>query len=266
MHFCNSHRIFTIAFLIVAVSAITVSSIQEAWSMPGPTRIWLPEVNLGGTQSVDIIGLANFVPHTGSIWIAEPTVIVTFPVSPVVGVFPIPCVVTFGGPAAARVWQLTDTGVGGDPAALWRITGVGDTMNFKISPFSGGAGGAGGGGSPTVGAPTMLGAPPYAWNLIRGTGSPLTGLPATASVHALLASGWNIILCGYDKDTDTPPLEFTDSFQYKVIKPVGGEILPINTTSLLLAGFSSNPFWILTMLAITAGAAFTLLRFQLLRK
>ena len=48
--------------------------------------------------------------------------------------------------------------------------------------------------------------------------------------------------------------------------PVGGELLPINTTALLIAGISSNALWMLPTLATIAGVSFVLLRFQVTKK
>ena len=48
--------------------------------------------------------------------------------------------------------------------------------------------------------------------------------------------------------------------------PVGGEILPINTSALLLAGLTTNALWILPALAVAAGAGIVVLKFQLNRK
>jgi len=242
---------------------------QEAAALTGPTTVLFPNVVQNDQQSVDIIGLLNLVPHEGSIWIAEPGVtVIDFGTPDQSGGGTsknfIPCrLITFGGPATARVWQMTDTGVGGDPPAVWKITFVGDTMNFKISPASGGAGGIGGGGSATVGAPTMLGSGTYAWKLIRGTGSPATGLAATASVHALVASGWTVILCGNDlAGMLLQDQAFGNTFQYNVINPVGigGKVIPIDTTALLLAGVQSFSWMIPVVLSVLGIGLFVVSR------
>jgi len=59
-----------------------------------------------------------------------------------------------------------------------------------------------------------------------------------------------------------------DSIQtpFVVQVPVGGEILPINTSALLLAGLTTNALWILPALAVIAGAGIVILKFQLNRK
>src|SRR3972149_11338498 len=237
MHLNNANRIMTLAVLYIAVGALMVPSLQSAWSDPGPTRTWRIDVVEAGEQSVDLIGLAGFVPHEGSIWITEPGITPTFPTSLAPGgAWSLPCGVTFSG--LGRVWQLTDTAT--DTAALWRIATVGHTMNFKISPASGGAGGPAGGGSPVVGTPTMLPTGPYEWRLIQGPGSPASGLAATALVHLIVGSGWNVVLCGHDDAAATPELEFTDSFSYRVSKPVAGTVIPIDTAALLIARIHFN--------------------------
>jgi len=48
--------------------------------------------------------------------------------------------------------------------------------------------------------------------------------------------------------------------------PVAGEILPISTTALLLAGISTNAMWVLPALAVVAGSSFAVLRYQVTRK
>lgn len=49
-------------------------------------------------------------------------------------------------------------------------------------------------------------------------------------------------------------------------QPVAGEIIPIDTTALLIAGVTTNPMWTLSALAVIAGVAVTVFRFQVYRK
>lgn len=65
-------------------------------------------------------------------------------------------------------------------------------------------------------------------------------------------------------DIDDNPGGILETFQ--VLQPVGGEILSIDTTALLIAGASANALWILPALALAAGAAFTVLKLQVSRK
>jgi len=64
--------------------------------------------------------------------------------------------------------------------------------------------------------------------------------------------------------TGSAPDSTQTSFFVQV--PVGGEILPINTSALLLAGLTTNALWILPSLAVIAGAGIVILKFQLNRK
>ena len=63
----------------------------------------------------------------------------------------------------------------------------------------------------------------------------------------------------FDLGTDTPG---STSQSFIVSLPVGGELIPISTTALLIAGISSNALWMLPTLATIAGVSFVLLRFQ----
>src|SRR3989304_553191 len=132
MHLNNVNRIMTLVVLYTAVGGLIVPSLQSAWSDPGPTRTWRIDVVEAGEQSVDLIGLAGFVPHEGSIWITEPGITPTFPTS------------------------LAPTGA-------W---------------------------TPVVGTPTMLGAGPYNWKLIQGTGSFLMIRRPPGSAHLIVGTGW----------------------------------------------------------------------------
>jgi hypothetical protein len=67
----------------------------------------------------------------------------------------------------------------------------------------------------------------------------------------------------FNLGVDTPG-SITQSFIVSL--PVGGELIPINTTALLIAGISSNALWMLPTLATVAGVSFVLLRFQVTKK
>ena len=84
---------------------------------------------------------------------------------------------------------------------------------------------------------------------------------------------WAVAVCANrhlaNADPSTAGTFQATTFQvaaFNTQKPVAGEILPIDTTALLIAGVSQNSLWILPTLALVAGAAFTLLRIQVHRK
>lgn len=68
-----------------------------------------------------------------------------------------------------------------------------------------------------------------------------------------------VVTCGLEGGQ---PSEVSGNLQ--VVKPVAGEIIPVSTTALLLAGVSSSALWLVPLAAIAAGA-FAVLRFQVSR-
>jgi len=252
----NLKRLSSILVLFASIGGLMISGFQDASAMPGPDRFWKGQVAQDGLQLVELDGLATFFPHLGSIWITEPGVTPTFPTSGFPGgAFSIPCVVTFAG--AGAVWELRNITTAS--TALWSLPALIDGLDFQFRGGQAGAGAANGGGIP-INAGIMIGAGAgntYAWVNIQG--------PANAK-NNLVGPGWNIVICGHDNTNLSPPAEFTDTFQYRVLIPVGGEIVPINTTSLLIAGLFSNPLWVLPVFAAIGAGAFAVLRHQVKSK
>jgi hypothetical protein len=85
----------------------------------------------------------------------------------------------------------------------------------------------------------------------------LTGVPTNTK--------YVIHYCGYD-DATTANDHFSQEKEVQTQNPVAGEIIPINTTALLIAGISSSPMLALSALGFVAGAAFVVLRLQVTRK
>ncbi len=80
--------------------------------------------------------------------------------------------------------------------------------------------------------------------------------------QTVLAGLYLFAVCG-TLGTGGPDSTFTP---FIVETAVGGEILPINTSALLLAGLTTNALWILPALAVIAGAGIAVLTFQLNRR
>jgi len=53
-----------------------------------------------------------------------------------------------------------------------------------------------------------------------------------------------------------------DDFEFCIIEVVGGELLPIDSTALMLAGLQSSAIWMLPVLAGIAGTGFYLVKFR----
>jgi hypothetical protein len=103
------------------------------------------------------------------------------------------------------------------------------------------------------------------------------GLPAGASVSAQvgtnpgsqtfsftpLGTGVEIVqfTCQDNNGNNAIPHSYTFNIVSGGGSPVGGTMIPIDTTALIIAGASTNGFWVLSILGIIAVATFTVLRF-----
>ena len=96
------------------------------------------------------------------------------------------------------------------------------------------------------------------------TGTPTwEPLGLSGPLGPLTVGTWVFTSCAIDTSS---PVSNVKSNSITVTKPVAGEILSIDTTALLLAGAQQNGIWVLSSLAIVAGASFALLRFQIYTK
>jgi len=113
---------------------------------------------------------------------------------------------------------------------------------------------------PTLGAGISLDENTGIWIRAEGAGSLI---PSIDFLTANVGDEYRLATCGYDF-AGLPP----GRGQYDVTTPfptqqvVAGEILPIDTTALLIAGITSSPMWILAALGVATGVAVALLKFQ----
>jgi len=92
----------------------------------------------------------------------------------------------------------------------------------------------------------------------------------TSALAALGAVGTELYSLGQSSTPDGPTLGTPATFMFAfegvggtpiLPKPVGGTMIPIDTTALVIAGASTNGFWVLTILVAIAGASFAAIRF-----
>jgi len=86
----------------------------------------------------------------------------------------------------------------------------------------------------------------------------VAGVPSTDRV-----GDYRIGTCGHEGASLIA--DFDGFGLFTVVLPIGGTIIPVSATSLVLAGISSSPLWILPLVAI-AGVSFAVLKFQVSRK
>jgi len=164
-------------------------------------------------------------------------------------VFPAPCTLPLGNNAGGTIWRAEN---GDGTATIWSTTtstetaqatfGSGGTPAFTVT----------GAGSVSAAAPT------YDW--VRKAG-PVQ--PDNLDILTPAASPYRIAVCGYEGPSNAYFGSYISLFTQS---PVAGEILPIITTALLLAGISTNAMWVLPALAVVAGSSFAVLRYQVTRK
>jgi len=250
----NPNRLLCFGVLFVATITLLTASIQDVLAMPGPLEVvGFEKVAQGAfntytlTGDITEAGGAAFLPTEGSIYvIAHSTAPSTTIGVPAPGALPCVAIRLLG---TGTVWVLTHAD--GTTKATYSLDD-GESITVTFTDGTAVAGVALGPGAAITGAG-------HKWVAIA---SPIV-IPQLQTI----GGNWQFFTCGVDGFGNVGGASnFVASEFFEVVVPVAGKVIPIDTTALLIAGFSSNPFWILTMLAITAGASFTLLRFQLLRK
>lgn len=77
---------------------------------------------------------------------------------------------------------------------------------------------------------------------------------------------YRIGVCGRENNlVYASAINYDVSSPFTIQEPVGGEIISVSTTALLLAGASTSALWLVPLVAVAAGA-FAVLRFQVYRK
>ena len=267
--------LLTLIVLISSLGTVGLGTMQHAWASPGITCLVSPlSIVAGGTASWTCWGDPGSSPNVGGVTVlfrsfddtgaADSFAVFPLGGSSCIGVGGFPTGFAFGGSGGFD--GLTDIyivgdGIGatGNPSlftipqstaapSLPPIPGAQDSITWTYSApvFTTTADGV-------APAPSSTGTP--TWEQI-GTGGP--PVPLTVGT-------WVFASCASDSGVGGGPIG-TNSKALTVTKPVAGEILPINTTALLIAGASQNGIWILSSLALIAGASFALLRLQIYTK
>jgi len=163
---------------------------------------------------------------------------------------------TGGLPAAPfgeTEWILRDVG---NNIAQITVSGVGIIVP---TPFGGGSFSL-----TTAGASvTSAGGNPLHWDEI---GTPNDGTDNDdTDVGGITPDDYLYGLCGTDNNIGQSPGGGGVGAAFNIVAPVGGEILPISTTALFMAGISNSALWMIPLVGM-AGGAFVLLRYQVLKE
>lgn len=242
-----------LAALLVFVSATGMTTMPNALASESPGLSALPSpIPVGGDVTIMVERTAAG-PHRSDDGIRVYDPDVTFGIDPG-GV--LACGLPSG--AGGDIWELRDAV---DPTKRLGYK-IPNTAGESVSvPFTG-----------FGGVVTMT--PTGASNVrLEGTGDLGVGVARTAVWFKIVGAGtgsdtdktgtYGVLTCG--KEGSLFSNDYQQSTTFKVQVPVGGEIIPIDTVALLVAGAQLVTLWLLPLMA-AAGGAFTLLAFQLRRR
>lgn len=109
-------------------------------------------------------------------------------------------------------------------------------------------------GATTFGTVTFSSAGPYHWG---EAATPLLATDSTATVDTLVFR-----TCGTEGATQAGAQPYAGDAIFSVVLPVGGELLSIDMTSVLVAGAFTNQMLLLPILGVVAATAFAILKIQ----
>jgi len=242
-------RIRNKTILLGVISALMISIIPMAAADPIPGVSSSPSIPVvGGSTTITIAPVLYPVTSMKVVMFESGRATEAFPAF----ISPAPCLPPIGAtaPLGLNKWLLTRAGV---PAEISATSGT-----VLITYGSGAA--------PTVsfsGAGSVIpAAGVFAWT------DEIVGNGIQPDNFGLLTGAfpYSLGICGYEGPSTPFPLPFGGFSSIFTQLAVAGEIIPIDTTALLIAGMSANSMLVLPILGVVAGAAFTLLRFQVHRK
>ena len=255
-------RSLTMITLFASIGALLSTGVPDAFAMNSPQVGQNPNIPVVG-GSLDLIvngGTANELPHEkGIIRVYEPGY------SPSVGggVHPLVCdfnsIVALGGFTAGqgRVWEFRQAG-NTAVANEYSITLTTDSLKVRF-----GVNGATV--TPVKTAGVTLDDNQGVWVQVAGSLNPGNMDDVIDILTTDAGKAYRMATCGYDQPNSvTSQYDINDPFDTQPL--VGGSIIGIDTTALLIAGISTSQLMILPALGIVAGGAFALLKFQLQRK
>lgn len=257
-------RLLTLMVIISSIAALSTSGLQIAFANspsvsadPAPMLVGTGQNKITLSSSND-----NSKPHTDvKIEVGEPTVSFAGDGTPETSADP-PVDGSPGGtctlpavsanPNTRSVWVLRDAATGTVDVKLTTGT-VGNPGSISIPFKPGTVTITSSGGAAAVGNPTS------------GQWVDITINAAPAAIN--FVGSYKLGHCGYDGfgQTGSQNSVYGTAATVPAQLPVGGEIIPISATALILAGMSTNTLWLIPLGAI-AGGAFAVLRFQVMRK
>ena len=235
--------------------------------MPGPAGSLLNGGNpraQGSIQTITYTAGAFPFDQAGSIWVSEAGSSVVFAPNGGNAYPTLPCSVGAGELSYAgltNVWQLQ--GADGQAVIITLTSNPLDSISVTFGN-SGGAANLVMTGSATVTDTAGAGsAMPLMWAVVQFEASLVDAIGDDSDDTVMnTIGGWTFAHCGNDGTLLATPGPTFQSNPWQVVFPVSGEIIPINTSALLIAGLMTNAMWIAPTLGVLAGTGLTLYKFR----
>lgn len=248
-------------FVITALCTIMVFTVPQAFASPGVGSSEDPSVPvLGGTVDMKISATGDAPMVNLHVRVYEPGLSAA-QVEPDENNIGQDGICDFENPDTnLRVWDLRrSTTPSAEGYALFDLDNDGD---FFIATF--------GDGSPSTvtfsAGGSAQGSGNFFWYDVNGGGAGTDTIDELVPFSNVASDPrYRYVVCGAETSTQVGDSYTSQKDSFFTQKPVGGSILSINTTALLIAGMSSNALWLAPLAAVAAGA-FAVLRFQVSRR
>ncbi len=245
------------AVTILLASIVTLTVPPEAFAMPGPDdsidRIAVEQFNQNSYTILPAVNPVFLKPHAGTLFVIEHS----NPITSLGLDGDSICEPTKVG--TGMVWALVNSA--GNLARYTVDVGESITVTFKDGTTAANPVATGN----TI-ANMLSGTGPYVWLEYLGPAAPvgdgLFNAGATVPQLATLGNLWGFFTCGVDGFGLAGEQPGSQQETFRVELPVGGEIISINTSALVIAGLMTNGMMLVPILgaAATAGTVFTVLR------
>ena len=245
----NSMKLSSMAILLVAVGAMMIPAMPFAMAMPDPTTGGNPDPSIQNS-------ILNIEVSSSPLSEIDELIVYDSPTSPTDD-----DVCSLDTSTGTKAWRLVSSGDGTTPirmaipagALTGLVTapfGTGVAASFSVQA-TGGAMLTADGSTPTASGITTVSA---TWLDVGD----VAGTPSTDRV-----GNYRVGSCGNEGVNLGSPFEGFGLFS--IVLPIGGMVIPVGATSLVLAGISTNALSIVSLVAI-AGVSFAVLKFQVSRK
>lgn len=243
---CNikdARRLSSIAIMFLAVGAVGFSMIPNSFAMNSPSASTSPTKVVIGTNQITLVitgdGVGNLDSKVRVYSAGHPPIAAPNSNSPCALVPPLQGIAWDLVHAGTNVPYVFTLNSGPDPQDVVKIK----FGNTPVGGFS----------VNTVGNPTVSTNGLVEWREV------VSGLMNTDTVSQVVGDVHRYHVCGFDKGQ---PNQFDVLNSWTIQAPVGGSILAIDTTALLIAGVFSTGLWMIPAAAagVSAGLAFYKIR------